>query len=514
MLAGDTLSLLPLERLPPLPPKRQGLWRAPALLGICALLAACGHGQGQTVDVAVIGAPASLFAAPASPPAAASADQHLLLSATREGLVAFDEEGKIVPAIADRWIVADDGQSFIFRLRDGTWPDGAGLTGDSVRQALHAAIEAARKGPLAGDLAMITDVRAMAGRVVEIRLTQPMPDFLQLLAQPELGVMHHGKGTGPMLLHREGDAAVLVPIAPEKRGAPAVEGWADMAHDLRLRALPADAALAELAAGHVQVVLGGGFADLPRLRARALDQRQLRLDPVSGLFGLAVADTGGLLATPQLREAIAMAIDRDSLATTIAPAGWAASSRVLPTGLGSESLATAERWSDIDLDGRRTLALRRIALWAGAAHQHPVLRIALPEGPGADLLFDRLSNDLADVEVGAQRVGMDQPADLRLVDEVAPYARLSWFFSRLSCRVRGPGCAPQADALAQQAALAADPASARALYGEAGRQLAEANVFIPFGPPIRWSAVAGGTTGFAINRIAVHPLLPLAIRPR
>ena len=44
-------------------------------------------------------------------------------AATTEGLVGLDAEGQVIPALADRWIVTDDGRSFIFRLRDGTWPE-------------------------------------------------------------------------------------------------------------------------------------------------------------------------------------------------------------------------------------------------------------------------------------------------------------------------------------------------------------------------------------------------------
>jgi hypothetical protein len=39
-------------------------------------------------------------------------------------------------------------------------------------------------------------------------------------------------------------------------------------------------------------------------------------------------------------------------------------------------------------------------------------------------------------------------------------------------------------------------------------------VFIPFGPPIRWSLVRGDITGFYPNRLGYHPLMPLALRPR
>ena len=59
-----------------------------------------------------------------------------------------------------------------------------------------------------------------------------------------------------------------------------------------------------------------------------------------------------------------------------------------------------------------------------------------------------------------------------------------------------------------------DPASRAALLARAEAKLTDANVFIPFGPPIRWSLVRGDTSGFVANRLAYHPLMPLALRPK
>src|SRR3546814_7233971 len=46
----------------------------------------------------------------------------LMIGATGQGLVAFDAQGEIEPALAERWIVEDEGKSYIFRLRKATWP--------------------------------------------------------------------------------------------------------------------------------------------------------------------------------------------------------------------------------------------------------------------------------------------------------------------------------------------------------------------------------------------------------
>ena len=53
-----------------------------------------------------------------------------------------------------------------------------------------------------------------------------------------------------------------------------------------------------------------------------------------------------------------------------------------------------------------------------------------------------------------------------------------------------------------------------AMLTEAETELTAANVFIPFGTPIRWSLVRGSVRGFSPNAWGWHPLMPLAWLPK
>ncbi len=460
----------------------------------------CGFQDQHDLKVVVIGGAASPLAA------------QLVHAATTEGLVALDAQGRISPALADRWIVTDDGQSYIFRLRDGTWPDGSAISGESARLALNQARGGIANTPLALDLDGIDDIRAMAGRVVEIRLRRPMPDLLQLLAQPELGLRHHGQGAGPMALKRGNDGALLTAIPPEKRGLPAVAGWAGSMHRLVLRGASGDDAVAAFADGRADVVLGGTFADLPRTARTTLGHAKPRFDPVIGLFGLAVTHTTGLLAEAALREAIAMAIDRDTLAAAVALPGLITTTRVVPPGTSDDTGQIDERWASVSLADRRAEAGRRVEAWMRQNRQPATLRMAMPQGPGADLLFARLAQDLAAVSMRIVRVPDGAPADLRLVDVVARYPRAAWFLDQLSCTADRIACSPAADAFAARARATRDPVAAAGFTAQAEATLMQENVYIPIGVPIRWSLVAGDGAGFATNRWGRHALIALANR--
>ena len=480
-------------------------------LSALLLLAACGSGQDAALSVVAIGSPATPFERGVRLPPAA----RLIRGATSEGIVAFDEQGQVVPALADRWIVTDDGLSYIFRLRDGTWADGSPLTAQTLRTALRETMASLRGTPLALDLAEIGEIRVMTGRVIEIRLAAPMPNLLQLLAQPELGIAPNGRGTGPMRLARQGDIAMLTPIAPEARGLPAVEGWAGHVRPLRLRALPAKQAVDLFNSGEADVLLGGRIEDFPLARSVGLIRGTIQLDPVMGLFGLAVADGQGFLAAPENREAVALAIDREALIAPFGLGGWTPTTRIVGTGVADDPGSIGERWAGLNIDERRAQAAARVAGWRRGHGNAPLsLRLALPGGLGGKFLFERLQADLEAIGVQALRVGADDDADLRLFEAVARYPRVGWYMNQLSCVGQRGLCSESADRTLAQAQRAIDPAVRAELLADAETELTKANVFIPFGPPIRWSLVRGDVHGFATNRWNVHPLMPMAQRPK
>ncbi len=490
--------------------------RSLAVLGFVAaalaLTGGCSGGPGDTVDVVVIGESTSLFDGGARLSPAAQ----LLRGASAQGLVALDQQGQVIPGIADRWIVTDDGLSYIFRLSDGSWNGGGKLAAAPVRAALMQSLAALRGTALGKDLAGIEEVRVMTGRVVEIRLSRPQPDLLLLLAQPELGLLGQGqgRGAGPMALRRDGKVAYLALIDPQLRGLPASADWKEAVRPVRLRALPAEAAIARFERGESDAVLGGRYESFPLADAGGLSRGAVRLDPVGGLFGLAVVHGDGFLADPQNREVISMAIDRDALPAALGIGGWSMTERIVPAENDGNVPAEPQKWLGLSMEERQSVAASRIARWRSAMSEPVRLRIALPAGPGTDRLFASLAESLGKAGLIATRVGLADPADLRLVDAVARYPGSLWFFHQLSCGVLPGPCDPNADGLVVKAAQTTDPAGRAALLAQAEERLAASNVYIPLGAPIRWSLLRGNATGFVVNRFAIHPLMPMALLPK
>lgn len=472
---------------------------------------ACGRSDDGALKVAIIGETDQLFedGVLLSP-----AGQHVH-AAIKEGLVGLDADGRVTPALADRWAFVEDGRSFIFRLRDGTWADGTPLTSENVTSALRSAIRRLRGTSLGYDLAQIAEVRAMAARVIEIRLKGPMPDILQLLAQPELGLTRKDQGVGPMDLRRVGDEAVLSMKSPEARGLPAVESWRESVRELRVHAMAAKQAIDAFDEGELDVVLNGRIETLPLVEFGPLSRGTIRLDPALGLFGLMVRETDGPLGDAALREAISMAIDRDRLIVPFGVGGWSASTRIVAPGLAADLGTIGERWTELPITDRRATAAQRVAAWK-AAHEGDALElsVALPQGPGGNTLFAGLSRDMAAIGIALRRVNEGEAADLELVDRVARYPNAVWFLNQFNCGLRRSLCSPEADARVAEAVQSADPAERARLLAEAEAELTGLNGFIPFGSPVRWSLVRAGVNGFGANAWAFHPLSALAMRPR
>lgn len=476
------------------------------------LLVACSDAREDgVVDVAVIGSAEDLAAGGLR---LDYAGQHAR-AATAQGLVRLDEAGHVVPAIAERWIVTDDGASYIFRIREFDLPGGGRLTAQAVRDSLRRTLAGLAGTSMGLDFARVRDIRAMTGRVVEIRLKSPMPGLLQLLAQPEMALVVGDAAIGPMRAAEPGErgqGTTFLAMPPQDRGLPTQEDWGQGLRVVRVHAVDARAATGGFYDGRYDLILGGKLVDFPLADAGPLSRGTIRLDSAIGLFGLDVASRDGFLSAAINREALAMALDRAALIAPFNIAGWAATTRLVAPDLPGDNGTLGERWPDLDIDARRAVAARRVAAFE-AANGAVVLTLALPQGPGSDILFAGLREQFAAVGVDLQRAGSPADADLVLRDRVARFGGAQWFLNQFNCRVTASICSEDVDFLVDLANNAPDPAESASYLAEAEAALTAFNPFIPLGAPIRWSMVRADVEGFVENPWNLHPLFPLSRAP-
>lgn len=421
--------------------------------------------------------------------------ERLFTDATAQGLVRFDAAGQIEPGLAERWTVIDDGTSYIFRLREASWPDGAPVTAEQVVAALRRQLRPGTRNPIAPYLTAIDEIVEMTPQVIEVRLSRPLPDLLKLFAQPELAITRAGAGggSGPFRVWRDGVAPVLRPAIDPAADTDAEGVRPRPEQEVRLIGERAARAVARFAQHRSDMVTGGTFDDWPLVGIASIAPAEIRIDPAAGLLGLAVADRSGFLADAANRRAVAQAFDRAAIAGAM---GWDAADTLLPAPLDSAAAPSVPAWTLLTHDQRVAAARAQVAR-AGPVR----LQVALPAGPGGTLLWGQVGAALLRIGVTPERVRADAPADLRLVDAVAPYDSARWYLAT-ACAP----CGAEATRALEAARLAPTLAARGAALAAADRALDADVAFIPLARPFRWSLVAERLVQFAPNARAWHPL--------
>jgi oligopeptide transport system substrate-binding protein len=113
-------------------------------------------------------------------------------------------ERTIVPSLAERWEISDDGLRYVFHLREGLlWSDGTPLTAHDVEFGVKRVLDPESPGSSVAIYFVLengediylgrnTDwdavgVRALDERTVEFRLSAPAPYFMSVMNRPDAG---------------------------------------------------------------------------------------------------------------------------------------------------------------------------------------------------------------------------------------------------------------------------------------------------------------------------------------
>jgi peptide/nickel transport system substrate-binding protein len=483
---------------------------AGGLIGLAALGGCRDSGNGTVIATVIGERLPALSDAAAKPPTAADL---VLTGNAAQGLVRFDAAGNIAPGLAERWAVSDDGLSYVFRLQKTNWSDGRKVRARDIVRLLQRQLAKAGSDPVRDSIGAIAQVVAMTDRVIAIELSAPRPHLLQLLAQPEFGLVSNGQGTGPFGVTRKGETLVL------SRTLPGFDGDQDQTQEVTLVAAPAERAVADFTAGKTELVLGGTVGDLSVPLGAKLPRGALHIDPVAGLFGLVPARNVGPAADPEVRALFDEALDRNALVGALGVPDLQPRASILQLGLDGVTAPVQPDWTATAPTPERRQQLvaigNRLFPRASGAQQPPTLDpprpilIALPQGPGGAIILQRLKADwepLGYLTVEAAKPG--GPADFRWVDAVAPSTSPAWFLRSLRCEFV-PVCSEEADKLLDAARLTGFVPQRNAFFADAERLMREKVLFIPVAAPVRWSLVGRGIEGFADNRFARHTLTDL-----
>lgn len=209
-----------------------------------------------------------------------------VLNHVYEGLVRYDDQLKIEPALAESWEISDDGRTWRFRLRKGVkFHNGSDFTADDVLASL--ARVSHETSPLKGNLPAYESSAKVDDHTVDIVVNTTYPLLLNDLTNIHIfdkewlvennselptdsgaGVegyaTSHANGTGPFIVEeRQPDARTTFVVNP---------GWWDTPrHNLtRIEFTPIASAATRVAAllsGEINFTNLAPLQDLPRLEA-------------------------------------------------------------------------------------------------------------------------------------------------------------------------------------------------------------------------------------------------------
>ncbi len=429
------------------------------------------------------------------PSRAADAVTQSVLSNFYEGLVAFDADMRVVPALAVSWMTPDE-RVWVFRLRAGVrFHDGSPLRAEDVAFSL----ERARHDPasrLKGQLASLQEARVLGERELQILTSRPDPLLLNRLAYVLIGpraraerLAEHPVGTGPYrFTGRQGDSIEAEAFGGHWGGAQPIE-------QVRFVSVEDGAArVRELRAGRADVLRfvppaeAAALARLPGLRlARRPGLTSVYLWLDSRAEGAAARRP---LADRRVRRALTLAIDRTRLAEALEGTASAAG-QLVARGVAGHDPQLAQPPFD-------PAAARRLLAQAGHPRGFETTLAFAQAAPAEARVAELVRQMLAEVGVRVRLEALDWP-DLVTAWERArlPFFLAGWRFengdalgfyqdclhSRDVARGLGsfnPGFADRAlDALVEQNGSARSHDQRRRSYADLARRAAEELPLVP-----------------------------------
>ena len=303
------------------------------------------------------------------------------------GLTTEAADAKPIPGAAESWEVSDDGTVYTFQLRDHTWSDGTPVTADDFVFALRRILDPAEAAEYASLLYTIKNakalnegamagmeqlgVRAQGPKTLEITLESPTPYFLAQLTHytafpvPKHKVEEFGDDwVKPGNIVGNGAYTVVewLPNTHVKSEKNAAFYDADNVAIDAVYYFPAEernAATKRFRAGEIDVQYDFASEQIDWLKENLPDET--RISPWLGIHYYAINTRKAPFDNPALRQALAMAIDREALTDKVLRTGELPAYSFVPPGTGNYGEPAYVEWREVPQDERLARAKELLA---------------------------------------------------------------------------------------------------------------------------------------------------------
>ncbi|MGI9270240.1 MAG: peptide ABC transporter substrate-binding protein [Woeseiaceae bacterium] len=516
-----------------------------ALVAVGVVTTSCGESgndepQASTLQRGLNADPESI-----DPHKARSTQAGVILRDIGEGLVSFSANGNLVAGVAESWSVSDDGLRYTFNIRENArWSNGDPVTAEDFVFSLRRLVDPATAAFYAQAVNAIVNadaitagelptselgVEAIDSNTLLITLERPTPYMLSLLMSPSTFPVHAGSIA-------EHGSEFTRPENMLFNGAYKLEAWepSSVLRLVRNEHYWNNAATA-IDAVNFHVIIQE-MTEFNRFRAGELDitgsiptdslaiireqfAEQMRLSPYLGVyyygFNLLKPPFAG---NPKLRQALSMAVDRETLVDKVIGRGEAPAYSWVPPGVNNYE---PRRFSYAEMtQEERDSAARRLYREAGFSEENPArFELRYNTSDTHQRMALAVQSMWADV-LGAEATLVNEENQVLLANmreaEVTQLFRASWigdyndahtFLSILQSN--NPSNMPrfandQYDELMQDAAVQVDPKLRRVYLEEAERILLGEHPVIPIYFYVSKHLVSPRVQGWGDNVLDYH----------
>lgn len=314
-----------------------------------------------------------------------------------EGLVSTAADGTLVPGVAQSWEVSPDGLVYVFHLRPtARWSNGKPVTAADFVYSLRRLVNPETGSPYAAILKPVANaeaiiqgeqpptalgVQALDAHTLKIQLHAPTPYFLGLMAHASSYPSYQP------VVEKYGDAFTR-PGNNVSNGAYVIKEWVTGGHILLeknpyywnrdqvriqyVKYLPVsnvDSEFKRYLAGELELTSSVPIPQLQWIR-RNLSQ-EMQVHPVLGLYYYGLNDARAPFKDkPKLRQALAMAIDRQILVEKVVRGGELPAYAWVPPGVANYTPQKVA-WANWTQAKRNARALE-LYHQAGYSSEHPL----------------------------------------------------------------------------------------------------------------------------------------------
>lgn len=424
-----------------------------AMLAACPLLPACGpatdDGAARELRRGNGSEPDSI-----DPQLARMEAAMTILRDCYEGLVSMAPDGTPVVGAAESWTVSEDGRRYTFRIREAArWSNGERLVAEDFAAAWRRLVDPATASQYALMLEPVANAAdIVAGRkpvtslgvvapddaTLVVDLAEPSPYFIAMLSHPSTFPVHRPTlAANPEDFARPGVAVTNGAFTPAEwaigshmRATRNTRYWNDPATGLDavryVHVADPTTELTRFRAGDLDVTYTVPPGEVARLE-QALPG-QLRIAPTVGVYyyGLAL-DLPPFRHARELRQALAMAVDREVLVDQVLGDGERPAYGWVPPGIAGH-VPQQFPWATLDT-ARRIAQAKRLYAAAGYSAANPLeVELRTSKSP----LHDRIA--LAVTAMWKEHLGAEvslRSEDFRVLKAAidareAPLFRGSW----------------------------------------------------------------------------------------